>query len=444
MTATPERALWLDGPNYTADSVIVHPESASILLIRRKTGEWALPGGFVDAEETPREAAIREAEEEATIVVEGEAPLVFRGVVDDPRGSQDAWIETSAYLFVTDHRAMATGRDDAIDAAWHSLDSLPELYASHRAIVERALDHLDGQSLVETLSLASERRAVDGGHMEYDKSIVCAGDEPVFAKSHSPARFSDPAKASRSYAYLEKEAFTMAHLRQHGFRGLPKRSVLHQNTLAMDALRPEDGWQWRADASRLDAYVQDAALAFSHLETMPIPADSFAIEPSHTSFMYEGWWALGRAEARARLVERAQEFRGRLDPPSQTIADELLRELPTLHRAGTEPHHPEPSVFCHHDVRQSNLAWHPEAGARLVDWSWAGVGEPGSDITSLLVDLHKSGHDVTPYQDYVYPRHCLRLMGFWLGHSTWPHRGDDTVRFQQFLSALSAYALLRG
>ncbi len=446
LTMQAERKLWFDGPNYTADAVVIDPERERIFLIQRKdTGQWALPGGFVDPEDaSPYETAIREASEEGNLTLSGSAPLVFRGIVDDPRNTEEAWIETSAYLFLTERTDTVEAGDDAKDIDWPRIDGLTpkDLYASHAMIIERALEQMRGQQLFETLASADTALRIDAGHMEYDKAIIARDAMHVFAKSHNPERFSDPDKAARSYAYLEKEAFTMAHLRQHGFTGLPRQSALHQNTLAMDALRPEDGWQWRADASSVDVYVRDAAAAFAHLATMPVPADSFDIDPSHTSFLAEGWWAFDET-APSLLEEKTCSFMDRLSSSSQDTAAQLLGDIPALHRAGSEPYHPGPFVFCHHDVRQSNLAWHPNHGTKLVDWSWAGVGEVGSDITSLLIDLHKSGHDITPYKDLINPRHCLTLMGFWLGHSTWPHRGDDTVRFQQFLSALSAYEILQ-
>ena len=87
------------------------------------------------------------------------------------------------------------------------------------------------------------------------------------------------------------------------------------------------------------------------------------------------------------------------------------------------------------------MAWHPKRGTKLIDWSWSGPGESGSDITSLLIDLHKSGHNISNYYKEINLDHCLTLMGFWLNHATWPYRSDDTLRFQQFLSALSAYEI---
>lgn len=139
----PERKLWFDGPNYTADGIVVHVASRRILLIRRQTGEWALPGGFIDANESAKAAAIREVAEETTIVVTGDdALLAFCGRVDDPRNSEASWIETSAYIFVVDTIENATAQDDAADAHWFSLDELPPLYASHGDIVQCALGKL--------------------------------------------------------------------------------------------------------------------------------------------------------------------------------------------------------------------------------------------------------------------------------------------------------------
>ena len=437
-----ERTLWFEGANQTADAVIIDPAAAKILLVQRKdSGQWALPGGFVDVQDaSTHHAAVREAAEEAAITLDGHAPQLFRGVVDDPRNCHVAWIETTAHFFEASAASIPRGGDDADDAVWHDMAQLPELYASHRDIVERALDHMDGQTLADTLMTPDMVRAVDGGHMEYDKFIHAKNGHAVFCKQHNDARFSDAQKAERSRMYLEKEAFTMAHLRVNGFRALPERSRWQARTLAMDALLPEAGWQWRAQTATIDEYVQSAVTAFAQLETMPVPADTFAIEPSYESFMREGWRALNEETLRAVT----QAFLPRLTDVSRASARDLLADVPDLRQAGLQPRQPERFVFCHHDVRQSNLAWHPTHGTKLVDWSWAGLGEPGSDLTSLLVDLHKSGHDISAHTRHINPSHCLQLMGFWLGHSTWPHRGDDTVRFQQFASALSAYELLRG
>lgn len=446
MSHTKERKLWFDGPNYTADAVIIDPEAERIFLIQRgDTGQWALPGGFVDpGDDSPYDAAVREAKEEGNLALFGSAPLIFRGVVDDPRNSEDAWIETSAYLFTATHADTEKAGDDAVDVAWPRLDELTSesLYASHAMIIERALDHLKGQRLFDTFVSPNKATLIDAGHMEYNKSICEKDGRAVFAKQHTFERFDDIERANRSYYYLEKEAFTMAHLRQYDFDYVPDSSALYGDTLAMNALQASDGWKWRADPETIDMYIVDSLKALQALETVSIPADSFDIEPSCESFMKEGWQSF-TVKTRSQLEQRYIQFLPRLDEASQETAHEMMATLDTLQRAAAIPHIPSEFVFCHHDMRQSNLAWHPQHGSKLVDWSWAGLGEPNSDSTSLLIDLHKSGHDISDYHDRINPHHCLTLMGFWLGHSTWPHRGNDTVRFQQFLSALSAYEVLK-
>lgn len=439
-----ERKLWFEGPNYTADAVIIDIEAAKVLLIQRgDTGEWALPGGFIDTEDSSaQQAAIREAKEEAGIDITGHASLIFRGLVDDPRNSSDAWIETSAYLFTAPHTADVTSGDDAQDASWHDLTALPPLYASHQEIVERALDHLMGRQLTDAYISPETITPIDAGHMEYNKFIFQKNDTAVFAKQHDMSKFTNVDRAHRSYEYLEKEALTMAHLRRHGFKAVPSCSVLHESTLSMDALQETAGWKWRAEADTLDAYISDTLAAFRALEQTPIPADSFPIESSYQSMQTEGWRAFND-ELIAKLEQRFQQFEARLSEESRTTAAHLFGELFELMRAAATPRTIPHFVFCHHDVRQSNLAWHPKHGSKLVDWSWAGLGESNSDSTSFLIDLAKSGHDISAYHEHINPQHCLTLIGFWLAHSTWPAHKDDTVRFQQFVSALSGYEVLK-
>jgi len=70
-------------PKLMVDVVI--PSDEGVVLIRRGSepfeGQWALPGGFVEVGETVKEAAVREAAEEAGLAVEI-SPLI--GVYSDP------------------------------------------------------------------------------------------------------------------------------------------------------------------------------------------------------------------------------------------------------------------------------------------------------------------------------------------------------------------------
>ncbi len=120
-------------PRLTVDAVVVR--GRRVLLVRRGKepfeGTWALPGGFVDRGERLEEAVLRELREETDL--EGR----ILGVVGaysrpdrDPRGhtvSVVYAIETSG----TDAR----GGDDAAEAGWHDLSSLPELAFDHKEIL---------------------------------------------------------------------------------------------------------------------------------------------------------------------------------------------------------------------------------------------------------------------------------------------------------------------
>lgn len=54
---------WGKGPHVSVDAVLFYGDY--VLLIQRKDGQWALPGGFVEPEETLRQAISRELKEEA-------------------------------------------------------------------------------------------------------------------------------------------------------------------------------------------------------------------------------------------------------------------------------------------------------------------------------------------------------------------------------------------
>lgn len=79
--------------------------------------------------------------EETGATIGGDPTLVFCGLVNDPRNTQTAWIETSAYLFTVPDLTAITGRDDVVDAGNARLICPPKL-PPRMAIVTRALDHL--------------------------------------------------------------------------------------------------------------------------------------------------------------------------------------------------------------------------------------------------------------------------------------------------------------
>ena len=130
-------------PAVTADCVVIgraDDGDRKVLLIRRGNEPykdcWALPGGFMDMNETLEECARRELKEETGLTPTGKMVELksFSTVDRDPRGRTI----TVAYLIEMPLTA-AKGGDDAAEARWFSLDELPPLAFDHDEIIKVAL-----------------------------------------------------------------------------------------------------------------------------------------------------------------------------------------------------------------------------------------------------------------------------------------------------------------
>lgn len=124
----------------TADCVVINRQGEVLLIQRRNEpyrGCWALPGGFMEMDETLEHCAVRELEEETGLVVaEDELRLVgvFSSIGRDPRGRT----VTGAYrVDVVETQSVRSG-DDAAAARWFSLNALPPLAFDHSTIIARA------------------------------------------------------------------------------------------------------------------------------------------------------------------------------------------------------------------------------------------------------------------------------------------------------------------
>ena len=432
-----ERKLWLDGPNLASDAVIIR-ESNVCLIEREDGGGSALPGGFRNPGESGLEAAIREANEEVGLTLE-DGQLVFSGKVDDPRNSPTSWIESDAYLFMTTSETNAIAGDDAKALGWHPLDSLPDrLYGSHRQMIENAKDVL----ALNLLLSQCDELPVNGGHMAYDYRLYNHPSGAIFVKRHTPSNFTNPEREEHSRYYLSKESIVINHLRDGGYAHVPGDQLLvGDSVLVMEGLAPKKGWHWQIpDGAEREAYIQQTLTAFEGLEHVPKLELEEPILPSIVSFYEEGWGAY-TSESRQKIINRLREFTPRLHPSTARSIGNLINDLDAL--ASALP--PKSlTTFSHHDARQNNIAWHPDHGVRIVDWSWYGPGTPKADTTSFLIDVAKSGIDITPYlARYFDAEHAKLLIGFWLHHSLWPTRtADNSVRLHQIASALTAYQLV--
>lgn len=128
-------------PAVTADCVVITKEEVPrILLIERGDnpykGCWALPGGFMEIDETTEQCALRELNEETGLMIKNVVQIGAYSTVDrDPRGRTI----TVAYLARIDTVQPVTGLDDAAKAQWFPIDSLPDLAFDHAEILADAL-----------------------------------------------------------------------------------------------------------------------------------------------------------------------------------------------------------------------------------------------------------------------------------------------------------------
>ncbi|XP_048752926.1 ADP-ribose pyrophosphatase, mitochondrial-like isoform X2 [Ostrea edulis] len=157
------------GPNHAADPIVtrwkrddsgkavVGADGKSILQFvcvqRRDNHQWAIPGGMVDAGEVVTATLRREFGEEALNSLQmsqeekkkmeielteffSTGREVYRGYVDDPRNTDNAWMETVAMNF-HDEDSSCLGKidlcagDDAMNVQWMDLSGSLDLYASH-------------------------------------------------------------------------------------------------------------------------------------------------------------------------------------------------------------------------------------------------------------------------------------------------------------------------
>lgn len=133
-------------PSVTVDAVMFGFDGAElqILLIERAhepfSGSWAIPGGFVDMNESLEAAALRELQEETGITrVFLEQLYTFGDVGRDPRG----WVVSVAYYALvkpSEHPAAAAS--DARQVRWFAVSALPPLAFDHKEIVATALARL--------------------------------------------------------------------------------------------------------------------------------------------------------------------------------------------------------------------------------------------------------------------------------------------------------------
>ncbi len=118
-------------PSVTVDAIATRDgqEGLELLMIQRGPeppeweGMWAFPGGFVDYNEDPENAVIRELMEETGVI--GKHPLSLT-ILGKPGRDPRKHCIGLFYLVEVDPNSKPVGADDAIDAKWISIKQLTE------------------------------------------------------------------------------------------------------------------------------------------------------------------------------------------------------------------------------------------------------------------------------------------------------------------------------
>ncbi|XP_017480381.1 PREDICTED: ADP-ribose pyrophosphatase, mitochondrial-like [Rhagoletis zephyria] len=172
------------GPNHAADPIVTrwkkdankaqmfHPISKLpilqfIAILRSDVNEWAIPGGMVDAGEQVSATLKREFCEESLNMLEmspdqrkalqqqlksffneENGKPIYSGYVEDPRNTDNAWMETVAVEFhdqndIFDKITLNAG-DDAKGVRWVDIDRTLNLYANHLKFIEMTVNIRNG------------------------------------------------------------------------------------------------------------------------------------------------------------------------------------------------------------------------------------------------------------------------------------------------------------
>jgi ADP-ribose pyrophosphatase YjhB (NUDIX family) len=147
-------AMWVWGPSRTTDAII-QKDDHTLLVRRADTGQWSIPGGFVDGDETSTACMLREVREETGLVVPESARITqtYQGPVADIRLTAHAWQQDASFLVELPEGGplpeVTCADDESTEVLWVPTQVLREdrlvLFGAHRFLVHRALAVADRQ-----------------------------------------------------------------------------------------------------------------------------------------------------------------------------------------------------------------------------------------------------------------------------------------------------------
>lgn len=143
----------MDTRNETsAGGVVVLPNGGSfdVVIIKTHEGRWQLPKGWIEEGESPEQAALREAREEAGIVAELVAPLdTIKYQFISKYDAEPARVFKRVHFFLLRYLSGTTDDhdDEVLEARWVAIDEALHLltFKDERRMIEIARAKLAAQ-----------------------------------------------------------------------------------------------------------------------------------------------------------------------------------------------------------------------------------------------------------------------------------------------------------
>ncbi|MBD8499507.1 NUDIX hydrolase [Paenibacillus arenosi] len=152
-----------------------------------EAGKWALPGGFVNSDETAYESAKRELQEETGVE---NIHLEHYGVYDKPGRDPRGWMITNAHFaIVPEHKlSQRQANDDAADVQLFSVKEVMnlDLAFDHAQIITDAI-HVIRQKLLES-TVAKEFLPEQFTYSELQAVLLTVTDDSAIAMESAFAR----------------------------------------------------------------------------------------------------------------------------------------------------------------------------------------------------------------------------------------------------------------
>jgi 8-oxo-dGTP diphosphatase len=211
-------------PAVTTDIVIftIRQDELKILLIKRALppfqGMWALPGGFVNLEESLEEGARRELAEETGIRdVYLEQLYTFGDPDRDPR---ERVITVAYYALVPSDEIDIQAGSDAEGVSWFGMQELPELAFDHPTILDMAYERLRAKLDYSTIAFQFMPRTFTLSELQHVYEVILR--EPVDKRNFRKRMLSldlivDTGKDKRDGAHRPARLYRVRHPKRIDF-----------------------------------------------------------------------------------------------------------------------------------------------------------------------------------------------------------------------------------